>query len=159
MPTTTYHAQVNEEQEFALATEKNDLDVLDLGNNEYHIITHQQAFHARVLQQNGRTFAIQINGNTYDIQLKDEFDQLVDQLGLSVVKDQMINDITAPMPGLVLSIETKVGDTVEKGDALLILEAMKMENVLKSPGTGTVKSIEVTQGAAVEKGALLVVLE
>ncbi|MEL7021868.1 MAG: acetyl-CoA carboxylase biotin carboxyl carrier protein subunit [Bacteroidota bacterium] len=159
MSTTTYRAQVNEEQIFELPTENTLLDVLDLGNNEYHLLDGQQAFKAHVLQQTGRKFSIQINGNTYHVQLKDEYDQLVEQLGLSVVNEQVINDITAPMPGLVLSLEAAVGDTVEKGTPLLILEAMKMENVLKSPSAGTIKSIKVEQGAAVDKGTLLVVLE
>lgn len=159
MATTTYRAQVNGEFSFDVNSENNDLDVLALGNNEYHLLVNQQAYRATLLDANSRTFSIQINGNRYDVKLQDEYDQLIEKLGLSVVNEQVINDIPAPMPGLVLEINVNVGDTVEKGDPLLILEAMKMENVLKSPGGGTVKSIEVAKGAAVDKGELLVVLE
>jgi biotin carboxyl carrier protein len=63
------------------------------------------------------------------------------------------------MPGMVLSVSVAEGQQVQKGDPLLVLEAMKMENVIKSPGEGTVKSIAVKAGAAVEKNALLIRFE
>ena len=63
------------------------------------------------------------------------------------------------MPGLVLSVEARIGQEVKKGDAVLILEAMKMENVIKSPGEGVIKKILVKQGQAVEKGLVLVELD
>ena len=63
------------------------------------------------------------------------------------------------MPGLVLSILVEPGQAVQKGDVLLILEAMKMENVLKAAGDGTVKNIAVAKGAAVDKGQLLLEME
>jgi len=59
----------------------------------------------------------------------------------------------------VLEIQVQAGQTVSKGDTLLILEAMKMENVLKAAADGVIKSIHVQKGAAVEKGALLLELE
>jgi biotin carboxyl carrier protein len=60
------------------------------------------------------------------------------------------------MPGLIIDLKVKVGDKVKTGDALLILEAMKMENILKSPGDGTVKNVTVKKGDSVEKGHILV---
>ena len=62
------------------------------------------------------------------------------------------------MPGLVLELNVEAGQTIAKGDPLLILEAMKMENVIKSAGEGVVEEILVKKGAAVEKGALLIKL-
>jgi biotin carboxyl carrier protein len=63
------------------------------------------------------------------------------------------------MPGLVLNVLVQAGQEVAKGDALLILEAMKMENVIKASGDGKVKSVKVKQGEAVDKGLLLVEME
>ena len=63
------------------------------------------------------------------------------------------------MPGLVLDIPVEVGQEVEKGEGVLILEAMKMENVIKSAGVGTIKAIHIKQGEAVEKGQLLIEME
>jgi biotin carboxyl carrier protein len=63
------------------------------------------------------------------------------------------------MPGLILRFEKNIGDEIKKGDSVLILEAMKMENILKSPGDGIVKNILVKQGQAVEKNQILIELE
>ena len=63
--------------------------------------------------------------------------------------------IAAPMPGTILSVNVAAGDAVKKGQVLMILEAMKMENEIMAPCDGTVTSVSVTKGAAVESGALL----
>jgi biotin carboxyl carrier protein len=66
--------------------------------------------------------------------------------------------ITAPMPGTILSISVNTGDTVKKGQVLLILEAMKMENEIVAPNDGKVASINVSKGSSVNAGDLLVSL-
>ncbi len=66
--------------------------------------------------------------------------------------------IIAPMPGNILSVNVKDGDTVKKGDILMILEAMKMENEILAPADGTVAAVSVTKGQTVETGALLCVI-
>ena len=66
--------------------------------------------------------------------------------------------INAPMPGTILGVKVAVGDTVEKGQTLCILEAMKMENEIAAPDAGTVSSINIETGASVESGQLLVSL-
>ena len=67
-----------------------------------------------------------------------------------------IKEIKAPMPGLVLDILVKEGTEIKKGDPVLILEAMKMENILKSPEDGSIKKIKVRKGKVVEKNDMLV---
>ena len=67
--------------------------------------------------------------------------------------------ITAPMPGIILSIAVKEGDEVNAGDALLVLEAMKMENEIHAPRAGKVKKVHVSEGAEVQSGAALVDFE
>ncbi|MCI5970233.1 MAG: biotin/lipoyl-binding protein [Oscillospiraceae bacterium] len=66
--------------------------------------------------------------------------------------------VEAPMPGTVLKVNVKVGDTVEEGQAVVILEAMKMENEIAAPKSGTVASVNASQGAAVNTGDLLITL-
>ena len=66
--------------------------------------------------------------------------------------------IKAPMPGNILKVNCKVGDTVSKGDVLVVLEAMKMENDICAPDNGVVASVEVSQGNSVETDAVLVTL-
>jgi biotin carboxyl carrier protein len=67
-----------------------------------------------------------------------------------------VSDIKAPMPGLIVAIKVEEGQTVAKGDPIMILEAMKMENILKSPGDGVVKAIKVKLRDNVEKGQVLI---
>ncbi len=66
--------------------------------------------------------------------------------------------VVSPMPGKILGIKVRVGDAVKKGQVMMILEAMKMENEIPAPEDGTVASIEVNEGASVDPGALLATL-
>ena len=67
--------------------------------------------------------------------------------------------ITSPMPGNILAVNVAAGDMVKKGQVLMILEAMKMENEIMAPQDGKVTSVAVTKGAAVESGALLCTIQ
>ena len=66
--------------------------------------------------------------------------------------------VTAPMPGTILDIKVSVGDTVEAGQAIMVLEAMKMENDVNAPCSGKILSINTTKSSAVETGAVLAVI-
>lgn len=66
--------------------------------------------------------------------------------------------VASPMPGKILGVKASVGQAVKKGDVMLILEAMKMENEIVAPSDGTVASINVSAGDAVEAGATLATL-
>lgn len=66
--------------------------------------------------------------------------------------------VSAPMPGNILAVNVTAGQAVKKGDVLMVLEAMKMENEIMSPVDGTVASVAVTKGATVETGAVLCVI-
>jgi biotin carboxyl carrier protein len=81
---------------------------------------------------------------------------LLEQMGMSAASLTKINNIKAPMPGLILSLSVQPGDAVHKGDTVLILEAMKMENVIKSPADGTIKTVRIIRGQTVEKNQVLV---
>ena len=103
-----------------------------------------------------KQYTLQIGTNKYEVSLKDKLDDLLAGMGLSAGAAAKLNNIKAPMPGLVVNILVAEGDTIAKGDALLVLEAMKMENIIKSPGEGVVKKININKGQAVEKNQVLI---
>lgn len=137
------------------------LDLTSTGDFEFHILQNNQSYKVRTLHAdfNNKTLTLEVNGNKYELKIEDEYDQLVKKMGLSAGGSQKIKNIKAPMPGLILDILVEPGQTVEKGTQLLILEAMKMENVLKAEGEGVVKSVEVAKGATVDKGQIIIEME
>lgn len=150
--------------ETTITLNKSDLqlvDIISVGKKSFHILQDGKAFSAELVAADfkTKTMTVQVNGNKYQLSIEDEYDQLVKKMGLSVANQQKIKEIKAPMPGLVLDILIEPGQAVNKGDALLILEAMKMENVLKSAGEGVVKSIEIEKGDAVDKGQIMIEME
>lgn len=162
MKNNNYKLKVGEDTEFDFTKEQlESLDFVKEQNGEFHVLKNNKAYRTEVVNANfaQKTFNIKVNGNAYDIKIEDQFDQLVNQLGLSVINSQKASDIKAPMPGLVLGVSVEVGQEVKEGDGLLILEAMKMENVIKSVGEGIVKAIHIEEGKAVEKGQLLIEIE
>ena len=120
-------------------------DIIEMDKGQFHLLHQHQAYQIRLIQTNfkNKTLSLDINGNQYDVKIKDEYDQLIEQMGLGLGSAKKIKDIKAPMPGLILDLLVKDGQKVSKGDQLLILEAMKMENVIKAEGEGVIKSIEV----------------
>ncbi len=80
-------------------------------------------------------------------------------MGLSAFNTQKVNAIKAPMPGLIVEVMVEEGQEVVEGTPLLVLSAMKMENIIVSQGEGVVKSIEVKKSDAVEKGQLIIEME
>ena len=102
---------------------------------------------------------IRINGHLYKTSIKEPIDLLLSNMGLDLKAMQKAEPIKAPMPGMVLKILVTPGQKINKGDGLVILEAMKMENILKATASATVKTIKVTERMAVEKGTILIELE
>jgi len=153
-------ATVNGQFEFP-DLDASQLDIITEGDRHFHILNGDKAYRAEVVAHDmvAKTFHVKVNGSTYQVKLSDHYDQLIKKLGLAKQSQHKVKDIKAPMPGLVLGVNVEAGQAVKKGDALLILEAMKMENVIKSPGDGVVKNIPVAKGQPVEKGFVLIEME
>ncbi len=134
------------------------LDVSKSGPNAFHVLKNNRTYNVEVLDvvHTEKKFVLLVNGTRYEVELKDQFDLLLQSMGIGGASTKQLKDVKAPMPGLVLDILVEEGSTVAKGDAIVILEAMKMENVLKSPVDGVIKSVSITKGIAVEKNQVLV---
>lgn len=102
---------------------------------------------------------VKINHREFLLEKEGKLDTLIKELGLDKEKIKKLKQLKSPMPGRVIGVAVKPGDSVVVGDELLTLEAMKMENVLKSDGEGIVKSIDVALQDVVEKGKVLITFE
>lgn len=102
---------------------------------------------------------IRHNHSTHQLNFKNNLDLVLDQMGIKRTFEAVNTDIKAPMPGKVLSVVVNEGDEVKKGDAILILEAMKMENVLKAEGDCIIKRVLVNTEESVEKNQILIELD
>ena len=99
---------------------------------------------------------VKVGGVLREVTVLDERSLLLDKMGMNTSDSGADLQLYAPMPGKVLSVLVKAGQDIKVGDSLLILEAMKMENVIKSAVDGTIEDVNAKAGLAVEKGELLV---
>lgn len=134
---------------------------VQLPNGDFSIIMDGRSYIAQVLKIDKETkmVQLQIEQQVYEVAIEEPIDQLLASMGIKDALVKKINDIKAPMPGLVLKVLVTPGQAIKKGDPVLILEAMKMENVFKSATDAVVKEIRVKERTAVEKGEVLIVLE
>jgi len=96
-----------------------------------------------------------IEGDYFEIPFRDEQALLLERMGFKSGDKKAQGNLKAPMPGKIIRITKVVGEEVTAGDALVILEAMKMENELKAPVSGTLDAIHVAAGQSVEKNTIL----
>ncbi|HXV50183.1 MAG TPA: biotin/lipoyl-containing protein [Candidatus Binatia bacterium] len=127
------------------------------GRTNYSLIVDNRSFEIEV-DNTGDEYRVLVDGRSYHIHLVDERRVRVggNQAGAQMQGRQ---NVSVPMPGKVIAILVAEGDRVEKGQGLIIVEAMKMENEVHSPIAGEVKEIKVKTGETVEGGAVLLVVE
>ena len=157
----TYNVKTNG---FLFSFTKDEIDKADLvalSPVSFNLIKDHRCSNAKLLEANAtaKRLTIEIEGETFNIEIKDELDQVLEQLGFGKASIKQVKEIKAPMPGLVLEIAVTDGQKVREGDKLLILEAMKMENSIMIQTNAIIKKILVSAGQAVEKGQVLVELE
>jgi biotin carboxyl carrier protein len=131
--------QSNEQQGYSavLNGEKFDVDLVKIDEEAKHVV-------------------LRIKGKKYVFHLKDPVDLMLAKLGIKPMVAKKVNHLKAPMPGMILKLLVAEGQQVKQGDSLLVLEAMKMENVFKAQSDGMIKHISVVEKQTVEKGEELI---
>jgi biotin carboxyl carrier protein len=157
-----YKIKVNSSHSFDVSKETTEtLDAVETSPNNYHVLQDNISIKASVIDSNfnEKLYSIKVNNTIYEVDINDALDQQIESLGFEIGSSKIVNEIKAPMPGLILEISVNEGQEVKENDALLILEAMKMENVINSPRDGIIKSISVKQSETVYKNSLLIAFE
>jgi biotin carboxyl carrier protein len=125
------------------------------------LVTVGTAVHRVMARRDGQrgSYSLRIDGRRYAVEALDERTRAIRDLSAAAAGPVGPQPVKAPMPGLMVRIDVKIGDQVKAGQGVAAMEAMKMENELRAPGTGRVRAVHVKVGQAVEKGALLVEFE
>jgi biotin carboxyl carrier protein len=142
------------------SSELDKLDIIENQDGTFHLIYENKSYNIELLEADylNKNYILNINEKEISVSLKDELDMAIEKMGFSKKAAEIGGEVVSPMPGLVIRMEVNIGDTVKKDDKLLILEAMKMENIIKAPVDGVVEKIVVKEGETVSKKQLLLVL-
>lgn len=153
----TYSVE-NTDQKIQVNGKTMEWDLKWISDRKIHLILENQSIEAELISfdKESKTIQIRLGDKISTLSVKDRYDILLEQLGMNGNNAGVVKDIKAPMPGLILDLKVKPGDVVKKGDVVLILEAMKMENIIKSPGDGVVKAVKVVLKQSVEKNQVLI---
>lgn len=127
------------------------------GRTNYSLIVDNRSFEIEVDHAEDE-YRVLVDGRNYHVNLVDERRVRIGG-GQSEIQPQGRQKVSVPMPGKVIAVLVSEGDSIEKGQGLVIVEAMKMENEVRSPIAGEVKEIKVKAGDAVEGGAVLLIVE
>ena len=160
---------VNDKHTFAIEQQDGQLTINDTTanwdaswqpNGLVSILYNGKSYTAIVenIDRKAKEISLRVNGQLYKMAVKEPIDLLLSNMGLDMKAMQKAEPIKAPMPGMVLKILVTPGQQINKGDGLIILEAMKMENILKATSSATVKAIKVNERTPVEKGTVLIEL-
>ncbi len=136
-------------------------DISEIDKNTFHIIHKNISYNVKIISTDitEKKVQLKINNKIFETEITEEIDLLLKKMGIKQQSVKIKKELKAPMPGLILNIPVSKGQTVNKGDILLVLEAMKMENNLKAEHEATIKDILAVKGNSVEKNEVLIVFE
>lgn len=153
-----YAIEVNQDQQITFDDEVLEVDFASVGEGGlYSLLVNNESFEAMVEERDGVWYVL-MRGDLYEIDVVDERTELLKARAGAVIPESGEIAVKAPMPGLVVAIKAEVGQEVEAGQTLVILESMKMENELKSPREGRVERVNVHERQSVDQHQVLVVI-
>ena len=153
-----YEVEITDAQ-ILLDGEPVEVSIVRSGTPELYSVLFGGQSHEMLITADRFNYTVSIRSEQFQVQVQDERNRRLNQARKMPTLPEGELAITAPIPGLVVKVLVTVGDAVEEGQPLVILEAMKMENEIRSMRAGVAKSILATAGQRVEQNAVLVVLE
>jgi biotin carboxyl carrier protein len=130
-----------------------------IGSDNLFSLIIDNRSHQLFLEETDTGHWVSVDGHKFFVELEDEKTRFIGGLIKSDAKPQRLTEIKAPMPGLIVKLFVKENQPVKKGDGLVIIEAMKMENEIRANGDSTVKKILLNEGDSVDKGAVLIIMK
>ncbi len=151
--------EIDHDNEIVVNGKRYDVDFQQLmeDGNELSLILNKRSLEAVAEERDG-VWQVLTLGELYSVKVQDEYAYRLSQARGEDVHETGDTAVKSPMPGLIVSVAVEEGDTVAKGDKVVILESMKMENELRAPRDGVVGRISVAAGDSVEKGQVLAVI-
>lgn len=148
-------------ENLTIADATHEMDMVRIDDHTYHLMIDKRSILVTVenLDKESLTAGLRVNGKSVLVSGKDKYAALLESLGMADMASAKADQVKAPMPGMVLEVAVSAGASVTQGQTLLILEAMKMENVIKAPADGIVQAVNATKGVSVEKGDVLIRFE
>ncbi len=134
------------------------IDVAELGNGYVSVIADGKHYDFHI-SGNSAEAIVETSLSRLEATILDEREKMIRKFSGSIAGKGKLTNLKAPMPGLIVDVLVEEGQEFERGQGLIIVEAMKMENELKAADKGKVKEIKATAGQAVEKEQVLMVFE
>lgn len=136
-------------------------DLKRMENGMYSVLIANRSHTVQLcsFEREEKCLTLKLDHETYRVSYRDDADLLLEKMGLEAVRSKAVSELKAPMPGRIASIGVVKGQSVKRGDLLLVLEAMKMENAIKAPSDAVIKTIAVSTAQTVEKNQPLIQFE
>lgn len=158
---SNFKVQVNETLEYDFNdSDSENLDIVKLSESKFHVLQNKISYNVAIEKTDFylKEYIISVNSHSYQVKISNQLDVLIKEMGFHKGASKKVNDIKAPMPGIILSVLVKENQQVKEGETLLILEAMKMENAITCPKDAIIKNITISVNQTVDKGQLLIEL-
>lgn len=154
----TFDIEINEDGRILVNGEERAVDFRELRKGElYSMLLDHRSFEA-VVEERDDQYQVLMEGDLYEVKVTDERSRRLESAFMAFGDSGAEVSVRAPMPGLIVRVAVVEGQAVSRGDTLVILESMKMENELKSPRSGTVHRVYVSAGDSVEQNKLLLTI-
>ncbi len=152
-----YEVEINQNGRVTVNGEERVVDFHALNAPLYSLLVDNASYEGLIELRDG-TLHVQLLGDQYEVTVADERTQRLESAGGGFQAQSGEIAVRSPMPGLIVAVPVVEGQSVNKGDALIVLESMKMENELKAPRAGVVTKVHVTKGDRIEQNKTLVTL-
>lgn len=154
-----FEVEIDQEGRVTLNGEALEVELVRVtGQNLYSLLVNHRSYEIAA-EEVRWGYNILLAGEQYEARVEDEHQRRLGVARLQPAPVSGITAVTAPIPGLIVKVEVKEGDSVTASQPVVILEAMKMENEIRAPRPGVVKAVHVAPGQSVDQGQVLVILD